>query len=155
MKRTQALEILDKANTAYEVCEFEATDFTAEEAAEKLALPLDMVFKTLLVRGERRGIVMALVPGDAQLSLSKLARAMSDKRAELVDAADLFRLTGYLKGGCSPLGARRAFPVYMDETAVLHDRICVSAGRRGVQMLLAPSDLQRITGATLADLCDR
>lgn len=98
---------------------------------------------------------MVLVPGDARLSLSKLARAMGDKRAELVDAADLFRLTGYLKGGCSPLGARRAFTVYMDETAVLHDRICVSAGRRGVQMLLAPSDLQRITGVTLADLCDR
>lgn len=155
MKRTRALDILDEANIAYEVREFEATDFTAEEAAEKLALPLDMVFKTLLVQGERRGIVMALVPGDARLSLSKLSRAMGDKRAELVDAADLFRLTGYLKGGCSPLGARRAFPVYMDETAVLHDRICVSAGRRGVQMLLAPSDLQRITGATLADLCDR
>lgn len=155
MKRTRALDILDEANIAYEVREFEATDFTAEEAAEKLALPLDMVFKTLLVQGERRGIVMVLVPGDARLSLSKLARAMGDKRAELVDAADLFRLTGYLKGGCSPLGARRAFPVYMDETAVLHDRICVSAGRRGVQMLLAPSDLQRITGATLADLCDR
>lgn len=154
MKRTRALDILMQANIPHEVREFEATDFTVEEAAAALGLPLNMVFKTLVAQGERKGLVMALVPGDAQLSLSKLARAMGDKRAEMIDVDDLFRVTGYLKGGCSPLGAKRNFPVFIDETAILHDRISVSAGLRGVQMLLAPEDLQRATNATLADLCE-
>lgn len=154
MKRTKALDILDKANIAYEMREFKASEFTVEETAEALGLPLNQLFKTLVAEGERKGLVMALVPGDAQLSLSKLAKAMGDKRVEMIDVDDLFRVTGYLKGGCSPLGAKRAFPVFMDETALLHERISVSAGLRGVQMLLAPQDLQRVANATLADLCD-
>ncbi|MCL6509360.1 MAG: Cys-tRNA(Pro) deacylase [Anaerolineae bacterium] len=152
MKRTPALDILARSNVLHEVREFAATEFTVEEAAEKLNLPLDMCFKTLLVQGERRGLAFALVPGDAQLSLRKLARAMGDKRVEMTDANDLFRLTGYLKGGCSPLGARRNFPVYMDQSAMQHERISVSAGLRGVQMLIAPADLQRLTRAILADI---
>ncbi len=152
MKRTRALDILAKAGIPHEVREFAASEFTVEEAAAQLGLPLGVLFKTLLVRGERRGLVFALVPGDAQLSLSKLARAMGDKHAELVDVEDLFRLTGYLKGGCSPLGARRNFPVYMDASAGRHARIGVSAVLRGVQVLVAPTDLQRITQATVADI---
>ena len=152
MKRTKAIEILDQAGIAYEVREFEAHAFTVEETAEQLGLPLNMLYKTLVVKGERHGIVMALVAGDDQLSLSKLAKAMNDKRAEMIDVEDLFRITGYLKGGCSPLGARKAFPVFIDETAFLHDRISVSAGLRGVQLLIAPQDLQRATKATVADL---
>lgn len=152
MKRTRALEILDKAKISYEVREFKASEFTVEETAEALGLPLDMLFKTLVAQGERKGLIMALVPGDAQLSLSKLAKAMDDKRVVLIDVDDLFRVTGYLKGGCSPLGAKRAFSVYLDQSAPQHERISVSAGLRGVQMLLSPADLQRITRATLADL---
>jgi Cys-tRNA(Pro)/Cys-tRNA(Cys) deacylase len=154
MKRTRALDILEKAKIACEVREFDATEFTVEEAAQELGLPLNSLFKTLVATGERKGLVMALVPGDAQLSLSKLAKAMGDKRADLIDVNDLFRLTGYLKGGCSPLGAKRSFPVYMDKTAFDHTRISVSAGLRGVQMLVAPGDLQHIAQATVADLCD-
>ena len=152
MKRTPALDILARCNVPHQVREFAATEFTVEEAAEKLNLPLAVCFKTLLARGKRRGLVFALVPGDAQLSLRKLARAMSDKRAEMCDADDLFRLTGYLKGGCSPLGARRNLPVYMDESAMQYRQISVSAGLRGVQMLIAPADLQRLTRAILADI---
>jgi Cys-tRNA(Pro)/Cys-tRNA(Cys) deacylase len=152
MKRTRALGILDKANIAYEVREFKASEFTAEETAEALGLPLNMLFKTLVAEGERKGLVMALVPGDAPLSLSKLAKAMGDKRVEMIDVDDLFRVTGYLKGGCSPLGAKRAFPVYMDETALLHDRISVSAGLRGVQLLLSPQDLAAVANAIVSDL---
>ncbi|MFC1464840.1 MAG: Cys-tRNA(Pro) deacylase [Candidatus Brachytrichaceae bacterium NZ_4S206] len=152
MKRTRALDILAKAGIPHEVCEFAASEFTVEEAAEKLGLPLGTVFKTLLVRGERKGLVFALTPGDAQLSLSKLAKVMGDKRAELVAVEDLFRLTGYLKGGCSPLGAKRDFPVFMDQSAMAHARICVSAGLRGVQVLIAPADLQRVTRAIVADI---
>ncbi|GIV84286.1 MAG: Cys-tRNA(Pro)/Cys-tRNA(Cys) deacylase [Candidatus Roseilinea sp.] len=154
MKRTRALDILAKAGVPHEVREFAASEFTVAEAAEKLGLPLRMVFKTLLVRGERTGLAFALTPGDARLSLSKLARAMGDKRAELVAVEDLFRFTGYLKGGCSPLGAKRDFPVFMEQSAMAHARICVSAGLRGVQVLIAPADLQRVTRATIADLCE-
>ncbi|MCS6847741.1 MAG: Cys-tRNA(Pro) deacylase [Anaerolineae bacterium] len=155
MKRTRALDILARAGIPHEVREFAAHEFTVEEAAEKLGLPLGMVFKTLLVRGERKGLVFALTPGDAQLSLSKLAKAMGDKRAELADVEDLFRLTGYLKGGCAPLGAKRDFPVFMDQSAMAHARICVSAGLRGVQVLIAPADLQRVTRAIVADIRER
>ncbi|MFN4294276.1 MAG: aminoacyl-tRNA deacylase [Thermoflexales bacterium] len=154
MKRTRALDILAKAGAPHEVREFTASEFTVEEAAEKLGLPLRMVFKTLLVRGERKGLAFALIPGDARLSLSKLARVMGDKRAELVAVEDLFRLTGYFKGGCAPLGAKRDFPVFVDQSAMAHARICVSAGLRGVQVLIAPADLQRVTRATVADLCE-
>lgn len=154
MKRTKALDMLEKAKIPHEVREFKASEFTVEETADALNLPLNMLFKTLVAEGERKGLVMALVPGNAQLSLSKLAKAMGDKRAEMIDVDDLFRVTGYLKGGCSPLGAKRAFPVFMDEDALLHERISVSAGLRGVQMLLAPADLQRIANATIADLKD-
>jgi Cys-tRNA(Pro)/Cys-tRNA(Cys) deacylase len=154
MKRTKALDILDKAGITYEVREFTASEFTVEEAAERLGLPLNTLFKTLVARGERSGLVMAVVPGDAQLSLSKLAKAMADKRVEMIDAADLFRLTGYLKGGCSPLGAKRTFPVFIDPSALQHECISVSAGLRGVQMLLAPMDLQRATNGVVADICD-
>lgn len=154
MKRTKALDILEKEKIPHEVREFKASEYTVEETAGALNLPLNMLFKTLVAEGERKGLVMALVPGDAQLSLSKLAKAMGDKRVEMIDVEDLFRVTGYLKGGCSPLGAKRNFPVFIDEDALLHDRISVSAGLRGVQMLLAPADLQRITRATIADLKD-
>ena len=152
MKRTKAIDMLTQAKIAFEVREFEASEFTVEETAEKLGLPLEVLFKTLVVKGERQGLVMALVDGNSQLSLSKLAKSMGDKRAEMIDVEDLFRVTGYLKGGCSPLGARKAFPVYIDQSAFSHARISVSAGLRGVQMLLAPADLQKITRATVADL---
>jgi Cys-tRNA(Pro)/Cys-tRNA(Cys) deacylase len=154
MKRTKALDILDKANIAHEVREFDASEFTVEETSEKLGLPLNVLFKTLVVKGERKGLAMALVQGNAQLSLSMLAKAMGDKRCEMIDVDDLFRVTGYLKGGCSPLGAKKNFPVYLDASALEHDRISVSAGLRGVQMLLAPHDLIRAANATVAEIKD-
>lgn len=152
MKKTKAIEILDQNKVKYELREFEATEFTTEETAEKLALPLNMLHKTLVVKGEKKGIVMAVVPGDHELSLRKLAKAMGDKSAEMIDVDDLFRLTGYLKGGCSPLGARKAYPVFLDAGAMAHERISVSAGQRGLQMLIAPADLAKLTRAVVVDL---
>ncbi len=154
MKRTRAIDILENSRIKYEIREFEASEFTVEETSAALDLPLNILYKTLLVEGERKGLVMALVPGDAQLSLSKLAKAMGDKRCAMIDVEDLFRVTGYLKGGCSPLGAKKMFPVFLDETALAHPRISVSAGLRGVQMLLKPGDLKAATRATVADLRD-
>ncbi len=152
MKRTRAIDILETQKISYELREFAASEFTVEETAAALNLPLNVLFKTLVVQGERNGLVMALIPGDQQLSLSKLAKAMRDKRCEMIDVEDLFRVTGYLKGGCSPLGARKAFPVYMHESALSYSYISVSAGLRGLQMLLKPQDLQRATRATVGDL---
>jgi Cys-tRNA(Pro)/Cys-tRNA(Cys) deacylase len=144
--------MLVKAGIQHDIREFHATEFTVEETADHLNLPLGMLLKTLVAEGERKGLVMALVPGDAQLSLSKLAKAMGDKRCAMIDVEDLFRITGYLKGGCSPLGARKVFPVFMDQSALAWPQVSVSAGLRGIQMLLAPADLARITRATVVDL---
>ena len=158
MKRTKALDALAAAKVAHEVREFEAGEFTAEETARELGLPLAILFKTLVVRGERRGVMLALVSGERELSLRKLAQAAGDKRVEMVDVAELPRLTGYLKGGCSPLGikvgGRTGYPTFIDASAFSHERISISAGLRGVQVLLDPRDLARLTNATKADLTD-
>ena len=154
MKKTKALEILARWGVPHEVRAFAASEFTAEEAARELGLPLGTVFKTLLVNGERRGGALAVVPGDHSLSLRKLAEAMGDKRAEMAPLEDLTRLTGYLKGGVSPLGTKRAFPVYLDQRAFQQAQISVSAGQRGLQIIIAPGHLQQVAQATVADLVD-
>lgn len=158
MKRTKGLDALAAAKVVHEVREFAASAFTAEETARELGLPLAILFKTLVVRGERRGVMLALVSGERELSLRKLAQAAGDKRVEMVDVAELPRLTGYLKGGCSPLGikvgGRTGYPTFIDASAFTHERISISAGLRGVQVLLDPRDLARLTNATTADLAD-
>lgn len=151
MKKTRAIEILSDLGCAFELGEFEATEFTAEEVAEKLQIPLEQVFKTLIVESEREP-VLAVVPGDRELSLKKLATAVGAKRMELVKLNDIQRLTGYLKGGVSPLGSKRPMPVFIDETAILYDRISVSAGLRGLQLLIAPDVLSAAASAKYADL---
>ena len=154
MKKTRAIEILDKAAVPYELRSFEATEFTAEEAAEKMALPAEDIWKTLVARGERQGVVMAIVPGPRSLSLRKLAQAAGDKRAEMVDAGELMRLTGFLKGGVSPLGGRREYPIFIDQSIHQHTRVSISAGQRGLQILIAPADLICVTKGTVVDLTE-
>jgi len=154
MKKTKAIEILDKAAIAYELTTFEATEFTAEEAAQKMNLPPEDVWKTLVARGDRGGVVMAIVPGPHSLSLRKLAQATGNKRVEMVDVSELMRLTGFLKGGVSPLGGRHPYPIYIDQTVNQHARVAVSAGQRGLQILIAPADLIRITQGSVADLIE-
>jgi Cys-tRNA(Pro)/Cys-tRNA(Cys) deacylase len=154
MKKTKAIEILDKAGIAYELRAFEATEFTADEAAEKMSLPPEDIWKTLVARGERKGVVMAIVPGPHTLSLRKLAQAIGDKRAEMVDVSELMRLTGFLKGGVSPLGGRRDYPIYIDASVHGHARVSISAGQRGLQILIAPDDLIKVARGTVADLVE-
>ncbi|MGI5836976.1 MAG: aminoacyl-tRNA deacylase, partial [Chloroflexota bacterium] len=119
-----------------------------------LGIPAGAMFKTLIARGERQGVILALVPGDESLSLRKLAQAMGDKRAEMVDPSEISRLTGFIKGGVSPLGGRRSYPVYLDSSALQHSTICVSAGMRGLAILIAPSDLAKATKATVVDILE-
>lgn len=150
--KTRAAQILDSLSIRYEIREFKEDLLTAEEAAEKLQIPLARVFKTLIVQGDRSGIMEACVPGTHELNLKALARLSGDKKVELVELNDVFRLTGYLRGGCSPLGGKKKHPVFIDQSATNCAFISISAGMRGMQILLHPNDLIKATGATVGNL---
>lgn len=155
MKATRAIQFLVDRKIPHQVRAYEADGFvSAVEGAKKLGIPANSMFKTLVARGERRGIVLAVLPGDEKLSLRKLAQAMGDKRAELVDTSEITRLTGFVKGGVSPLGGKLPYPVYMDSTALRHPTIFVSAGLRGLAIQIAPSDLVEATRATVLDILE-
>ena len=115
-------------------------------------MPSNQVFKTLCVRGDKNGVMFAVIPGYGELDLKALARVSGNKRAELVALKEVLPLTGYIRGGCSPLGAKKNYPVYMDQTSNDWDEIAISAGQRGMQILAAPQDLQKATNATVAPL---
>jgi Cys-tRNA(Pro)/Cys-tRNA(Cys) deacylase len=150
--KTAAAQALDKIGAEYQLLEYREEALTAQEAAEKLGLPLDRVFKTLVVRGDRSGVVLACLPGSLELDLKQMARVSANKRVDLVPVDDIHRLTGYLRGGVSPLGSRRRYPLYLDATANQHETISVSAGMRGMQLLVRPADLARAADATIAPI---
>ena len=126
----------------------------AVHVAKEVGMPPEQVFKTLCVRGDKTGVIFAVIPGNGELDLKALARVSGNKRCEMVHLKEVLPLTGYIRGGCSPLGARKDYPVFMDETCRLFDRIAISAGLRGMQILAAPEDLVRATGAAVDSLID-
>ena len=150
MAKTNAARILDAASIRYELREYEVDedDLTAPRVAEKIGMPPEQVFKTLVARGDRSGVLMACIPANTELDLKALAAASGNKKVELVAVKDVLPLTGYIRGGVSPIGGKKPYPFYLDETAILFDVISVSAGVRGCQLVLAPDDLARITEAT-------
>lgn len=152
--KTIAARLLDQMKIVYELrdYEFSEDELDAVSVAHKVNMPPEATFKTLVARGDRGGIVMALVAADAELDLKKLATATGNKKVELVAVKELQGLTGYLRGGVSPLGAKKKFPVYIDRSVTQHERVSISAGVRGTQLIIAPSDLLRATQATVADL---
>ena len=152
--KTIAARILDQMKIAYELRDYEVNEdeLDAVTVAHKVGMPPEAVFKTLVARGDKHGIVMALVAADAELDLKKLATVSGNKKIELVAVKELQGLTGYIRGGVSPLGAKKKFPVFIDETAILHERISLSAGQRGLQIIMSPTDLEQATDATLADI---
>ncbi len=152
--KTIAARILDQLNIAYELRAYEVNEdeLDAVTVARKVNLPPGAVFKTLVARGDKTGVLMALVAADAELDLKKLATVSGNKKIELVAVKELLGLTGYIRGGCSPLGAKKKYPVFLDETVILSEQISISAGQRGLQLILAPDDLQRATEATLVDI---
>ena len=156
MTKTNAARMLDAAGVHYELREYQVLEdhLAATDVAAAIGMPPEQVFKTLVARGDRSGIVMACIPGNAELNLKKLAAASGNKKTELVPVKEILGLTGYIRGGVSPVGAKKAYPLYLDETAGLWDVISVSAGVRGCQMLLAPADLVRITTAVSCDIAD-
>jgi Cys-tRNA(Pro)/Cys-tRNA(Cys) deacylase len=151
--KTRAAQILEKLGIPYEVREFREHELSAGEAAEQLHIPLAQVFKTLVVRGDRTGIILACIPGTMTLNLKSLARVSGNRKAELVEKDEIHRLTGYLRGGVSPLGGKKNYPVYLDESALEQPFLSVSAGMRGLQLFVNPRDLARATTAKIAALC--
>jgi len=152
--KTNAVRLLDQLGIPYELREYEVdpNDLAAETVAAKIGLPPERVFKTLVARGERNGVCMAVVPGDQELNLKALAAAAGERKIELVPVKELQSMTGYIRGGVTALAAKRDFPVYADETIELFDVISISAGIRGRQILLTPADYLSATKARLADL---
>jgi Cys-tRNA(Pro)/Cys-tRNA(Cys) deacylase len=144
--KTNAARILDREAIPYELRQYAVheDDLSAPRVATAIGLPPGQVFKTLVARGDHGGILMAVIPGDAELDLKALAAASRNKKVELVAVKEILALTGYARGGVSPLGTRRACPIYLDESAEFWDVISVSAGLRGCQMLVAPSHLARV-----------
>ncbi|HQR32243.1 MAG TPA: Cys-tRNA(Pro) deacylase [Blastocatellia bacterium] len=152
--KTIAARMLDQLKIAYELREYEVNEdeLDAITVARKVNMPPEATFKTLVARGDKTGVIMACIPGNAELDLKKFAAATGNKKVELVAVKEIQALTGYIRGGVSPLGTKKKYPFYLDQTAPNHERLSVSAGQRGIQMILAPADLQRAASATLADL---
>ena len=152
--KTNAARLLDTLNIPYELRTYEVDpeDLTAISVARKIGLPPEQVFKTLLAHTNSGDHLFAVIPGDAELDLKKLAQAAGAKKAELASLKEVEPLTGYIRGGVTVMAARKPFPAYADETIELHDVISVSAGQRGLQILLNPADYLRATEATIADL---
>ena len=152
--KTNAARLLDQIGIQYELREYEVdpNDLAAETVAAKIGMPAEQVFKTLLARGDRNGSIMAVIPGDQELDLKALAGAAGERKIQLVPVKELQSLTGYIRGGVTALAAKRDFPVYADETIELFDVISVSAGMRGLQILIAPADYLRATKATIVAL---
>jgi Cys-tRNA(Pro)/Cys-tRNA(Cys) deacylase len=152
--KTNAARLLDEAGIHYELREYEVDpeDLSAETVAGKVGLPAEQVFKTLVVKGERIGVCLAVVPGDAELDLKALAKLAGDRKMELAALKEVQPLTGYIRGGVTALAGKKDYPVFLDETAILFDFISISAGVRGTQILLKPDDYIGITRATLGEI---
>lgn len=143
--KTNATRILDNLGIAYQLREYavDPDDLSAETVAKKIGLPAEQVFKTLVVRGDRGGVYLAVVPGNNEVDGKALARLTGDRKVDLVPLKEVQHLTGYIRGGVTALGAKRDYPVYADETIQLFDVVSISAGVRGTQILLAPGDYLR------------
>lgn len=157
MTVTNAMRLLTQAGIPFDTSEYpvDESDLSGVHAAAMLGVDADRVFKTLVARGERKGICVFVIPVAEELDLKKCAAATGDKKMEMIHVRELLGLTGYVRGGCSPVGMKKKYPTYIDEIATLFDRIYVSAGLRGQQLIINPEDLRSYTEATFADLTKR
>ena len=153
-KKTNAARKLDELKIEYILVEYPVDEehLDAIHVAQEVGMPPAQVFKTLCVRGDKNGVMFAVIPGDGELDLKALAKVSGNKRAELVALKEVLPLTGYIRGGCSPLGAKKNYPVYMDASSNNWPEIAISAGQRGMQIVAAPADLQKATNATVVPL---
>lgn len=151
MAKTNAARVLDRLGIRYELRDYEVDpdDLTAESVARKVGMPAEQVFKTLVARGDRNGVCLAVVPGNAVLDLKELARLSGDRKVDTVALKEVQPLTGYVRGGVTALACKKDYPVFVDETLELYNQVAVSAGVRGTQIVLSPADYLRATNATL------
>jgi len=154
INKTNAARLLDQAKIAYELIsyEFDENDLSAPHVAEALNEPIEQVFKTLVLKGDKNGYFVCVIPGDNEVDLKKAAKVSGNKNCDLIPQKDLLSLTGYIRGGCSPVGMKRHFPTYIHETCLLYDHIFVSAGQRGLQMKIGTADLVEITKAETVNI---
>ena len=152
--KTNAVRLIQQAKIPCREAfyDYDEKDLSGLHAAAAVGMPPEQVFKTLVARGERTGISVFCIPVCCELDLKKAAKAVGDKKIELVAVKELLSLTGYIRGGCSPVGMKKKYPTYFDETCILWDEIAVSAGERGHQMLLPPEALAELVAAELVDL---
>jgi Cys-tRNA(Pro)/Cys-tRNA(Cys) deacylase len=153
-QKTNAVRLLDRLHIPYSIREYEIDpdDLAAETVAAKIGLPPEQVFKTLVARGDRHGICMGVIPGNAELDLKALAAASGNRKIQLVPVKELQALTGYIRGGVTALAGKKDYPVYADKTIELFDVISISAGTRGMQILLSPAGYLKVTNAVVAPL---
>ncbi|HEY9777798.1 MAG TPA: Cys-tRNA(Pro) deacylase [Planktothrix sp.] len=149
--KTNAARLLDSLKVSYELKEYEVDpdDLTAETVAAKIGMPLNQVFKTLVVRGAKKGVCLAVIPGDKQLDLKALAKLSEDRSCDVVSLKEVQPLTGYIRGGVTALACKKEYPVYVDESIEAFDKVSISAGIRGTQLIIAPADYVNATKAKL------
>jgi len=154
INKTNAARILDQAGIPYEMMTYayDESDLSGVKAAQSIGLPMERMFKTLVAHGDKNGYLVCLLAVDREIDLKQLATLSGDKRIELIPTKDLLPLTGYQRGGCSPLGMKKKWPTYIDERILHQERVAVSAGQRGVQLMLSPADLVRATQAIIGQI---
>lgn len=156
MKKTNAARILDSKSIEYELIEYEVdeSDLSAITLAKKIVQDIEQIFKTLVLRGDKTGIFVCVIPGNAEVDLKKAAKVSGNKNCAMIQQKELLPLTGYIRGGCSPIGMKKPYPTYIHETCQLFDNIFVSAGQRGLQFKINPDDLIKVTGLVVCDLVE-
>ena len=154
MTKTNVMRLLDAAGIVYQAGSYEVdeNDLSGSHAADLMGVDHDAMYKTLVLKGEKKGYVVCCIPVDEELDLKKAAKAAGEKKVEMIHVKDMLAVTGYIRGGCSPVGMKKQYPTYIEETAQLSDRITVSAGQRGVQVTLNPEDLRRYVEAEFVPL---
>ena len=153
-EKTNAARLLDKAGIAYTLIpyEFDENDLAAQHVADSLGQDIATVFKTLVLHGDKSGYLVCVIPGDKEVDLKALAKVSGNKKVEMIPMKDLLQVTGYIRGGCSPIGMKKRFPTYFHSTAIDHERIYVSAGVRGLQIEISPETLIDFVSETVADV---
>ena len=153
-EKTNAARLLDKAGISYKLIpyEFDENDLAAQHVADSLGQDIARVFKTLVLHGDKTGYIVCVVPGNGEVDLKALAKASGNKKVEMIAMKDLLSVTGYIRGGCSPIGMKKRFPTFFHTTALSFETIYVSAGVRGLQIEIAPKDLIDFVGATISEV---
>lgn len=154
MKKTNAIRLLDKQKISYQLLEYQVdeNDLSAETVAAKLGQNIEQVFKTLVLRGDKTGIFVCIIPGHMEVNLKKAAKISGNKKAEMILMKELLPLTGYIRGGCTPIGMKKPYPNFIHHTCQDFDLICISAGQRGMQIQIDPNDLIHFAHITVGDI---